>query len=253
MNKIKYKLIIMIIFCSITLLAENRLAIINNSDNYTLVHSGQGKEFKVVDTLFEEDFVYFQLIENSDWIKVSAWNGRQIEGFVHISKIQEIEKLETKLQKTLITNILDKQRKLAENYTNFIIIKDSIAYKNSALLLEIFNDTKYDPMLTFLPKYFCSSNDIEILQLFIATIWANKFSANEMPFFSIGNCFICNPDLVIEQLNKISNIEQKNLIIDDIEWGIVNIFEVDENSVSENKVFNQLKARLDNERKKASQ
>jgi hypothetical protein len=247
-----YILTILTFFCSLTLFAENKLAIINDPDGFTFVRSGQGREFKVADTLFTEDFFYFQFVDNSDWAKVTAWKGRQIEGFIHKSRIQEVEKLDPKKQKELIIKTLDRHRFLADNFQNAWKSKDSLAYRITVRELEFHSDTKYDPILTILPKYFCSTNDIEVLQLFFATMWADKGSANEMPSFSIGKCFMCKPDLVIEQLTKIKDIEHKKSIFDQIEWGLLNNFAVDENGKSENKEFIKLKARLDNERKKAS-
>ena len=247
-----YILTILIFFCSLTLLAENKLAIINDPDGFTYVRSGQGKNFKVVDTLFKDDFFYFQFADNSEWAKVTAWKGRQIEGFIHKSRIQEVNKLDNQKQKELITKTLDRHRILADNFQNAWKSKDSLAYRKTVRELEFHNDTKYDPILNILPKYFCLTNDIEVLKLFFATMWADNGSANEMPSFSIGDCFICNPDLVIEQLTRIKIIEQKKAIFDHIEWGILNHFDVDENGKSDNKEFNKLKTRLDNERKKAS-
>lgn len=237
---------------SLTLFAENKLAIINDPNGFTFVRSGQGKDFKVVDTLFAEDFFYFQFIGKSEWAKITAWKGRQIEGFVDKSRVQEVEKLDNKKQRDLITKILERHRILADNFQGAWKSKDSLAYRTTVRLLEFHSDTKYDPILTILPKYLCSTNDIEVLQLFFATMWADQGSANEMPSFSIGDCFICNPDLVIEQLTNIKNIEQKKYIFEHIEWGLLNHFDVDEYENSNNKEFNKLKARLDNERKKAS-
>lgn len=238
--------------CSLTLLAENRLAIIDTPDGFTLVRSGQGMEFKIVDTLFTEDFFYFKFIDNSDWVKITAWKGRQIEGFVHNSRIQEVEKLDFKKQKELISKILNRHRVLVENFQNAWKSKDSLAYRASVRQLEFHSDTKYDPVLTILPKYFCSTSDVEIIQLFFAILWADKGTANEMPSFSIGKCFICKSDLVIEQLTKIKDIEQKKSIFDHIEWGLLNNFDVDENGKSENKEFNKLKTLLENEKRKTS-
>lgn len=247
-----YILTILFFFCSLTLFAENKLGIINDQDGFTFVRSGQGKDFKVVDTLFTDDFFYYQFINNSEWSQVTAWKGRQIEGFIYKSRVQEVEKLDRKKQKELITKILEKHRILADNFQNAWKSKDSIAYTITVRLLEFHSDTKYEPILNILPKYFCLTKDFEILQLFFEAMWADKGSANEMPSFSIGDCFICNPDLVIEQLTKIKTIEQKTFILDSIEWGLLNNFGIEENGKTDNKEFNKLKTLLDNERKKAS-
>ncbi len=240
---------ILVFICSLTLFAENKLAIINDPDGFTFVRSGQGKEFKVVDTLFSDDFFNFQFIDNSDWAKVSTWKGRQIEGFICRSRIQEIEKLNIKKQKELIEKTFEKHIIFAFNFQSVLKYND-IVTRNAVNELEFHNDTKYDPILSILPKYFCLTKDVEVLQLFFATMWADKGSANEMPSFAIGKCFVCNPDLVIEQLTKIKIVEQKTLIFDHIEWGLLNYFDVEENGKSDNKEFNKLKARLDNERNK---
>lgn len=247
-----YILTILTFFCSLTLFAENKLAIINDPEGYTYVRKGQGKDFKVVDTLFTEDFFYFQFVDNSEWAKVTAWKGRQVEGFVHRSRIQEVEKLDNKKQKELIIKTLERHRILADNFRNAWKSKDSLGYRKTVRELEFHSDTKYDPILNILPKYFCLTSDTKVLQFFFATMWADKGSANEIPSFSIGDCFICNPDLVIEQLTKIKNIEQRKSIFDQIEWGLLNHFDEDENEKSDNKIFNKLKARLNNERNKTS-
>jgi hypothetical protein len=79
-------------------------------------------------------------------------------------------------------------------------------------------------------------------------MWSDKGSANEMPSFSIGDCFICNAELVIERLDKITDNEQKKLIIGHIEWGLMNQFDVDEEGNSEGIKYNELIEKL----KKAS-
>ncbi|MHC1707065.1 MAG: hypothetical protein AB9842_06025 [Bacteroidales bacterium] len=247
-----YILTFLAFFCSLTLLAENRLAIIKDPDGFTFVRSGQGKDFTIVDTLSTEDFFYFQFIDNSEWVKVTAWKGRQTDGFIHKSSLQEVEKLDDKKQRELITKTLNRQRILADNFQTAWRSKDSLAHRTSVRQLEFHSDTKYDPVLTILSNYFCSTSDVEVLQLLFATMWADKGSANEMPSFAIGKCFMCKSDLVIEQLTKIKDVEQKKNIFDHIEWGLVNNFNIDENGNSENKEFNKLKTRLDKERKKVS-
>jgi len=241
-------------FCSMTLFAEDKIAIINDPDGFTYVRSGQGKDFKIVDTLFSDDFFYFQFVDKSEWAKVTTWKGRQVEGFIHKSRVQEVDKLDSEKQKKLIVKTLDRHKILADNFQNAWKSKDSLAYSNTVGELEFHSVTKYNYILSILPKFFCTTRDTMVLQLFFATIWADKGSANEMPSISIGNCFICKTDLVIEQLTRIKNIEQKNSIFNHIEWGILNHFDfnVDENGKSDDKEFNKLKKRLDKERKKAS-
>ncbi|PCJ64897.1 MAG: hypothetical protein COA58_11530 [Bacteroidetes bacterium] len=229
-------------------MAQNGPAIIKDLEGFTNVRSGPGTDFEVIDTLFKEDFFYFTFDEKTAWAHVTAWKGRQIEGFIHKSRIQELKSLDNKALKNIITTVLDRQRTLADNFRTAWKLKDSLAYRITIKELEHYNDTKYNPILEIIPHYFCSTDDTEIIDQFFATMWADKGSASEMPSFYIGDCFICKPDLIIEQLDKIRDKEQKNIILDHIEWGLMNHFEVDEDGNSNNKEYNKLIERI----KKAS-
>jgi uncharacterized protein YgiM (DUF1202 family) len=252
MTTLKLNILTFLTFCSLALSAQNGPAIINDSDGFTNVRSGPGIDFDVIDTLFSEDFFYFKLENNSDWAKVTAWKGRQIEGFIHKSRIQEVKNLGNKSLKEIIIKVLDRQRILADSFRAAWKAKDSLAYRTNVRKLGHYSDTKYDPILQVIPKYFCSTNDIKIIDKFFATMWADQGSANEMPSFSIGDCFICNPDLVIERLDKVTDKEQKKLILDHIEWGLMNHFDIDDDGNSTDKEFNDLIEKVNKERKKAS-
>lgn len=230
--------------CSLSILAQREPAIINDYDGFTNVRSGPGTSFEVIDTLFNEDFFYFKFDDNSDWAKVTAWKGIQIDGFIHKNRIQKVKNLDNKTLKGLISKILDRQRNLADNFKTALKSKDSIAYRVARKELEQYNDMKYDPILEVIPKYFCATKDIEIIEKFFKTIWSDKGSANEMPSISIGHCFICNPDLIIEQIDKITDTQLKKLILGHIEWGLLNYFEVDEEGNSNDKEYNKLIKRL---------
>jgi len=235
----------------LTIFAENKLAIINDPDGFTNVRSGKGREFPIIDTIKKDEFFYCDLKTEDEWIKIIAmkWkNSKQVEGYIHRSRIQLVENLDNKKQKELIVQILNRKKVLADN---FQADRDSITYRIREEL-ELYSEIKYSPILEILPKYFCSTNDIEVLQLFFSTMWADRGSANEIPSFSIGECFVCKTDIIIEQLKKIKNAEQKELIFNNIEWGLLNYFKVDEGEKSDNKEFNRLKIRLENERKNAS-
>ena len=250
----KYILTILTFLCTLTTFAESKLAVINDPDGFTNVRSGQGKEFPVIATIDKDEFFYCDLTARGEWIKIIAmkWQDeKQVEGYIHRSRIQLVENLDHKKQKELITQILNRQKILADNFTAAWGSKDYNREQAYRTELELYGDIKYSPILEILPKYFCSTNDVEILQLFFSTMWADNGYANEMPSSAIGDCFICKTDIVIEQLTKIKNTEQKEFILDDIEWGLINHFNIDENEKSENREYNKLKMRLDNERKNA--
>ncbi|MBI1289566.1 MAG: hypothetical protein GC178_18545 [Flavobacteriales bacterium] len=118
--------------------------------------------------------------------------------------------------------------------------------------MENYNDIKYDPILEVIPRYFCLTGDTEVIDKLIATMWADKGSANEMPSFSIGDCFICKPDMVAERLNSVSDSEEKKLILNHIEWGLMNHYEVDEDGNSDDQEFERLIEWVNKERRRLS-
>ncbi len=247
-----YILPILTFFCSHSIFAEYKLAILKDPDGFTNVLNGPGKDFRIVDSLYTDDFLYFQLVDNPQWVKISAWKGRQIEGFIRASRVQEIEKLASTKQYEIISTVLNKRRLLKDNLFKTWNSNDSLSYRASLSELKIYNDTKYEPILEILPRYFCSTKDIKILQLFFASIWQDKSSINEMPSFTMGSFFICNSDLVIKQLYKIKSIEQKKSILNHIDWGLQNYFGVEQDAKTNNQEYKKFKARLDIEIKKVS-
>lgn len=249
-----YMSFVLIVFLAFTVLGQDKLAIISDPDGYTNIRSGQGKEFPIVATIAKDEFFYCDWT-TSEWIKVVAlkWQGgNQVEGFIHKSRIQLIETLDTKRQQEILQAILTKQNTLADEFQKAWKSKDSLAYRTTLRELELHSDIKYSPILDILPKYFCLTKDTILLKLFYAVMWSDKGSANETPSFTIGKCFICNADIVIAQLSKVSNKEQRKLILDNIEWGLLNNFDVDENGKSTNKEFIKLKGKLNSERRRTS-
>jgi hypothetical protein len=234
----------LIVFTSLTVSAQSKLAIINDPDGFTFVRSGEGTDFEVVDTLFTDDFFHYQSLGNSAWVRVTAWKGRQVEGFVHVSRIQELDKLDNQMLKALITTTLLHYKSLADDFNRAWALRDSATFVTLRREVEFYSDTKYDPMLEVLPTYFCQTNDQEVLRLLLATMISDSGSANETPSIAIGRCMICNPDMVIEELDGIAAPENKDLVLDQIEWGLFNLYSVDESGHPENEEFNALKRRL---------
>jgi len=241
-------LLILTFFYISTAFADDKLARINDSDGFTNIRSGQGKDFPIVARIDTTDFIYCDPTTKNDWVKVIAmkWqNGKQIEGFIHKTRIQFIEKLDNKEQKKILVEILKKQKSLAEAYQKARKFKENT---KTRIEDEFYGDIKYSPILDILPKYFCTTNDTTIIELFFSTMWADKGSANEAPSYTIGECLVCKPDLIIQELAKLTDKKEKKFIIDQIEWGILNYFDVGEDGKSNNPEFKQLKFKLDKQK-----
>lgn len=214
-----------------SLRAEMKVARINDKDGFTNIREGQGAEFKIVGTLTAEDFFYCEQ-SNSDWWKASAIKlndrGQQIEGYIFKDKVQFLSTLPDTTKRKLIQTVFETHKQLATNFQNAWKSKDSLAYRTTRSALENYSDSKYDPILDIFPNYFCKTLDSITLNLFFAAIWTDNGSANEMPSFAIGDCFVCHADVVLRQLKSVKDNEQLKLIVHDIEWGLRNHFNVSE-------------------------
>ncbi|MCH7770143.1 MAG: hypothetical protein IIA49_03880 [Bacteroidetes bacterium] len=123
--------------------------------------------------------------------------------------------------------------------------QESIEYRIAASQLEMHSDIKYDPILQVIPKYFCKSKDKETIQLFFEAMRTDRGSANEMPSFTIGDCFVCAPDLIIGLLQQPNNQYKKQDIINHIEWGLINRFSINESAEPTNQEYLNLKKKLE--------
>jgi len=232
-------------------IAESKLAIINDSDSYSNVRSGKGKDFEIVTTIKKDEFFYCDLSENEQWIRISTlqWeSGKQIEGYIHRSKVEFVEKLDSQKQKKLFLKILNKQKELSDSFVSEPFSQEATSrYQIKRKELELYDETKYTPVLDALPQFICSTRDSEVLQIFYSIMWSNQGSANEAPSYAIGKCFGCNSDFVIELIKRTENKEQIKFFFDSIEWGLQNNFYMTE---SKNSEYEVLKERLEYERKR---
>lgn len=83
-----------------------------------------------------------------------------------------------------------------------------------------FVDKKLNPTLTKVQVIICETKDKELLEKFLEMILKTSGSANEHPADVLGQIFICNPEIVEEQLKgKFKN----EMIFDYLELGFLNI------------------------------
>lgn len=217
-------------------------ALIKDKDGYTNVRSGAGTNYAVVDTLFVEDFFFYKGSLEDSWVKVVAWKGRSVEGFVHSSRVQLVRDLPLQQQEKLLTTILTNRESHARRRTQafeqgeFFAFRDSEESKRNRL----YHDSKYDPMMAVLPGYFCQTKDVKLLQVFLSTLAADEGSANELPPAALGNCFKCAPDLVMKQVLATENPKERELLLGHLEFGISDLMYTDRER------FQKLQSRIEN-------
>lgn len=235
--------------------AEMKVARINDKDGFTNIREGQGADFKIVATVKADEFFYCEQ-SSADWWKVTVleWTdrGQQIEGFIFKDRVQFLSTLSDSAKQNLVQSIFENQKQFATKFQNAWKSNDSLEYQTTVRALENYSDVKYTPILNIFLTYFCETQDSVTLNKFFAAMWADKGSADEMPSFTIGDCFVCRTDLVMRQLKNIKSIEERNSIIGHIEWGLRNHFNVPEEGLGipdntnekQTDVFNRLMKQL---------
>lgn len=205
---------IFFLFCVFTAKAEQTLCRIRDKDGYTNVRSKADISAPVVATINRDEFFYIES-SGSEWIKISAlkWdNGQQVEGYMHKSRIQVINKLDNDARRKLIGGILQQEEQLADRYQQAFESKNDQLRRDALQKLEEYGDLKYSPVLEILPDYFCKTKDAKLLSQLFKTMWADKGSANEQPTYTMGDCLACQPGLVLQVFGQIRNADQRDFI-----------------------------------------
>ena len=263
-NRFFTSLFIVLLF-SFSAKAQSSPALINDPDGFTYIRSGKGTHFESIGKIEKDEFFYCDSTF-TDWWKVyvlkldKQYHYNQLEGYVHKSRVQLLKDLSDTSQKSLINNTLSVFKKQVEirlafwnkyhqNKNKWKTSADSIASNKESEKCQFYSDSKYDPILNIIPQYFCKTKDTLMLQLFLATMWVDNGSANESPSYAIGLCFECQPELVIGLISKFKSKSKRDFFYDDIEFGLGDALDVDENGYSSNKEYPKLKKKLDNARK----
>jgi hypothetical protein len=238
-----------ILALTFSIYGQNNLARINDVDGFTFLRNGQSINSVIIDTIYENEFFYC-IQSNSDWFEVTEikWDrmGYPIKGFIHKSRIQMIDELNNEKLKELIQSVFKNAENLGIEVNNFALKdtydnenkswrskNDSLDFKDIYQRNNDYSERYFSPILKTFSDYFCKSQDIETFDLFIITLWAHKGSANEMLSFTIGECFICEPELVEKQIKSIKDPKELELMINHIDWGIQNLFWTEDDGENE--------------------
>lgn len=221
--------------------AEWKLAIINDVDGFTNVRSGRGVSFKITTTIKANELFYC-IPSSSDWWKINTnHNG---EGYIHKSHIKIVETFPASSKRTLLFHVFNRQKDLANEFKKAAGKKDRAAFRTTAKKLEEHSEYTYDPLLKIFTAYFCKTSDTLLLKHLFITMWADKGSADETPPSALGDVFVCKPDFVAKILMQLSK-EQRAFIADNIEFGLLNHYQINDGEKPENKEYIQLKKKLE--------
>lgn len=114
-------------------------------------------------------------------------------------------------------------------------------YKESLKKVETYMYHEYTDALKLLEQNYCSHPDKTLLHEFVLVLIANSNSTYEYPHYVLGELYICQPELVIEQINSL-NPKEKKYMFNSLYWGFKNVTYEKENEI---KNFTELSDKLD--------
>ncbi|MDR2917889.1 MAG: hypothetical protein LBV72_00795 [Tannerella sp.] len=234
-KKFTYKVFIaiLLVICAPGLLkAEYKLGIIEAPGQTVIVRANPSETSEQLLTLNHGDFFDYESPTDSHWIKISIFPAEGVaEGYIPKANIRLVESLTEAEKKNIITDVLNTQQLLAEDFqksTHETLEKNKTARKK----LELHDKKKYIYALSMIPSYLQSTDDDTILQLLLATIHANEGSANELPATILAQCLIAKPALTIGRIKGITDKAEQTYIVKQVEFGLDNYYECE--SVVEN-------------------
>ena len=207
------------VLISSTTFGQWELARINDRDGYTNVRSNPSAESEIAGTFKENQFFECQPSPNQ-WLKVRGYYG--LTGYIHKSRITFIIDLPDSSQIKLVNDAIEGLTKYRKQYYAGKSVLSQEGRMELLRELESFEEDVYSPLLDIIKVQFCKNSDIDLLNRFISIIIENQMSANEMPSWTLGGCFICHPNIVLQQI-KLLNTENKEYLIKSLEFGFENV------------------------------
>lgn len=216
---------------------QSELAMINDPDGFVNVRADKSTDSEILFQMKENSFFLCEPTTD-DWWKIDNFYTKT--GFVHKSKIQLIKDLTEKQQRDLIINSIDKLNNYKLKYDSLRLILSNDERVNLLREFEGFEETVYTPLLPFLSGLFCKNEDVDLLDKHLNIMIVNQMSANEMPAWSLGDCYLCHPDLVIMRINIYSG-KNKDYLWNMLIYGFENVTWQKESEIEN---YNELKNRL---------
>lgn len=216
---------------------QSELAMINDPDGYVNVRADKSTDSEILFKIKETEFFLCEPTADN-WWKIDNFYTKT--GFVHKSRIQLIKDFTENQQRDLIINSINGLNDFRLKYDSLRQILPNDERMKLLREFENFEETIYTPLLPFLSGLFCNNKDIYLLDKYLKIMIINQMSANESPAWTLGDCYLCHPDLVIKRINNYSG-KDKEYLWSMLTFGFENVSWQKESEIEN---YNELKNRL---------
>ena len=220
-------------------LGQTQLAEINDPDGYTNFRIDKGSNYDVKGK-FQKGDLFITVPSSDDWWLVISYDNKQ--GYMNKSRISLIKNLNYKEIKRVIFMSLDTLESKRQKFESTNWDSSKILFMDRRESLENFElNIISQRILKLISQQFCKYSDKELLNRFLEAIIKNSNSADEGPAWTLAECYVCNPDIVIQQILRFPKglIEQ---LIGELTFGFDNLTYQEE---SKFKNFKILKDKLE--------
>ncbi|RPD42090.1 SH3 domain-containing protein [Chitinophaga barathri] len=208
--------------------AQHNIACINDPDGFTNVRKTPGLQSEITGKIINEEFFYCEPNAN-EWWKITM-NG--MEGYIHRSRVRMLNDLPDSVNADIFqrnfsqyTQQVKKKHdiwlKYNEKEKRWRDPKDSLAYKKARKEHGRQFETKLDPLMLAFSPYFCRTRDTATLILVFRYMLTDTGSASETPDDTVGECYICQPETVLQVIAGFPRKERGGLYAA-VELGLVN-------------------------------
>jgi len=188
------------------------------------------------------DFIYCEKNPQSWWPAQSVVDYQS--GSVPADQVALISELPLAAQKVLFDSVFRAYQQLADTFRVQIEAPKQTTQTAMRLVVEKFNDEKFDPLLSEFADYFRKSQDMATLQQLFATLWADRGAQSEMPSVALAQCFANHPERVVTALRRLDTAAREAMI-EIIAHGIDNQIYLDDNEKLDTDQNLRLKSKLE--------
>jgi len=164
------------------------------------VHEAKNSSSRLITTLESGELFLCEPSKESWWL-VQRFHDRQ--GFLPKSSISLIKDLPEEERRHLL------QVKLLKMLDYYNLPKEESEKRKEEI--DFFEQNEYTFMLSFMPDLFCKKADVELLHCFIEVLAAIDNFESEVPAMVLAECYICQHQLVTDQIDLLEENDQKLL------------------------------------------